>query len=58
MDNNSNGGAAGSLKVSANVLVSIAETAAFFHLTEKHMRLIEERSLAKLRAGMNDGKIL
>ena len=27
-------------------------------LTEKHMRLIEERSLAKLRAGMNDGKIL
>ena len=37
---------------------TIAETAAFFHLTEKHMRLIEERSLAKLRAGMNDGKIL
>ena len=36
----------------------IAETAAFFHLTEKHMRLIEERSIAKLRAGMNDGKIL
>ena len=37
---------------------TIAETAAFFHLTEKHMRAIEERSLAKLRAGMNDGKIL
>ena len=37
---------------------TIAETAAFFHLTEKHMRLIEERSLAKLRAGMNDGKIV
>ena len=37
---------------------TIAETAAFFHLTEKHMRLIEERSLAKLRTGMNDGKIL
>ena len=37
---------------------TIAEAAAFFHLTEKHMREIEERSLAKLRAGMNDGKIL
>ena len=37
---------------------TIAETAAFFHLTEKHMRAIEERSLSKLRAGMNDGKIL
>ena len=37
---------------------TIAETAAFFHLTEKHMQAIEERSLAKLRAGMNDGKIL
>lgn len=37
---------------------TIAETAAFFHLTEKYMRLIEERSLVKLRAGMNDGKIL
>ena len=37
---------------------TIAETAAFFHLTEKHMRAIEERFLAKLRAGMNDGKIL
>jgi len=37
---------------------TIAETAAFFHLTEKHMRAIEERSLAKLRAGMNDGKML
>lgn len=37
---------------------TIAEAAAFFHLTEKHMREIEERSLAKLRAGMNDWKIL
>ena len=37
---------------------TIAETAAFFHLTEKHMRLIDERSLVKLRAVMNDGKIL
>ena len=37
---------------------SIAETAAFFHLTEKYMRIIETRALGKLREGMNDGKIL
>jgi RNA polymerase sigma factor (sigma-70 family) len=37
---------------------TIAETAAFFHLTEKYMRIIETRALGKLREGMNDGKIL
>ena len=37
---------------------TIAETAAFFHLTEKHMRIIEDRAIRKLREGMNDGKII
>ena len=37
---------------------TIAETAAFFHLTENYLRLIEKRALGVLREGMNDGKIL
>ena len=37
---------------------TIEETAAFFHLTEKYLRIIETRTLGKLRDGMNDGKIL
>ena len=37
---------------------TIAETAAFFHLTENYLRLIEKRALNVLREGMNDGKIL
>ena len=37
---------------------TIAETAAFFHLTENYLRLIEKRALSVLREGMNDGKIL
>ena len=37
---------------------TIAETAAFFHLTQKYLRIIEARALDKLREGMNDGKIL
>ena len=37
---------------------TIAETAAFFHLTEKYLRIIETRALEVLREGMNDGKIL
>ena len=37
---------------------TISETAAYFHLTEKYLRLIEEKTLGKLRAGMNDGKIV
>lgn len=37
---------------------TIAETAAFFHLTENYMKQIEETALKKLRAGMNDGKIV
>lgn len=37
---------------------TIAETAAFFHLTQKYLRIIEERALSILREGMNDGKIL
>lgn len=37
---------------------NISETAAFFHLTEKYLKIIEARALSKLREGMNDGKIL
>ena len=37
---------------------TISETAAYFHLTEKYLRLIEDKALGKLRAGMNDGKIV
>lgn len=37
---------------------SIAETAAFFHLTEKYLQVIETRALKVLRDGMNDGKIV
>ena len=37
---------------------TIAETAAFFHLTENYLRLIEKRALDVLRESMNDGKIL
>ena len=37
---------------------TIAETAAFFHLTENYLRLIEKKALGLLREGMNDGKIL
>ena len=37
---------------------SISETAAYFHLTERHMHSIEENALGKLKDGMNDGKII
>lgn len=37
---------------------SISETAAYFHLTEKYIKIIEDQALATLRDGMNDGKIL
>jgi len=37
---------------------TISETAAYFHLTEKYLRLIEAKAIEKLRAGMNDGKIV
>ena len=37
---------------------SISETAAYFHLTEKYLKVIEAKALATLRDGMNDGKIL
>lgn len=37
---------------------SISETAAYFHLTEKYVKIIEQQSLDALRAGMNDGKIV
>ncbi|MBR5637545.1 MAG: sigma-70 family RNA polymerase sigma factor [Pseudobutyrivibrio sp.] len=37
---------------------SISETAAYFHLTEKYIKIIEEQALATLREGMNDGKIV
>ena len=37
---------------------TIAETAAFFHLTEKYMRSIEKKALKTLRDGMNDGRII
>jgi len=37
---------------------TISETAAYFHLTEKYISIIEKGALAKLREGMNDGKIV
>ena len=37
---------------------TIEETAAFFHLTEKYLQIIETMALRVLRDGMNDGKIL
>lgn len=37
---------------------NISETASFFHLTEKYLKIIEMRALDKLREGMNDGKIV
>lgn len=37
---------------------TISETAAFFHLTENYMKIIEKGALKKLRDGMNDGKIV
>lgn len=37
---------------------TIEETAAFFHLTEKYLQIIETRALRVLRDGMNDGKIV
>jgi len=37
---------------------TVSETAAYFHLTDKHVRIIESRALASLRVGMNDGKVI
>ena len=37
---------------------TIGETAAYFHLTEKYISIIEKGALAKLREGMNDYKIV
>lgn len=37
---------------------TIERTAAYFHLTEKLISKIEKNALAKLREGMNDGKIV
>ncbi len=37
---------------------TIEDTAAFFHLTEKYLQIIETRALGVLRDGMNDGKIV
>ena len=37
---------------------SIEETAAYFHLTENLIAALEKDALAKLRDGMNDGKII
>lgn len=37
---------------------TISETAAFFHLSENYMRLIEKNGLAKMREMMNDGKVI
>ncbi len=37
---------------------SLSETAAYFHLTEKYLRIIEAGALKTLRDGMNDGKII
>lgn len=37
---------------------TISKTAAYFHLSERYMRLIEKNGLAKMREMMNDGKIV
>ena len=37
---------------------SVSETAAYFHLTEKYLKIIEAGALKTLRDGMNDGKII
>lgn len=37
---------------------SISESASFFHLSEKFLKLMEKDALETLRAGMNDGKIV
>ena len=37
---------------------SVTETAAYFHLTEKYLKIIEAGALKTLRDGMNDGKII
>ena len=37
---------------------TIEETAAYFHLSEKYLRIVEKKALETLRAGMNDGKII
>lgn len=43
--------------ISAPDFKSVSETAAYFHLTEKYLRIIEANALKTLRDGMNDGKI-
>ncbi len=37
---------------------SVRETAEHFHLSEKYLRVIEKKTLRKLRAGINDGTII
>ena len=37
---------------------TIPETAAYFHLSERHLRKIEAGALKKLRKGMYDGKVV
>jgi len=37
---------------------AISETAAFFHLSEKYMKVIEQQALDSMRTMMNDGKIV
>lgn len=37
---------------------TLSETAAYFHLSEKYMRLIERNGLAEMRKMMNDGKVI
>ncbi|MCR5767180.1 MAG: sigma-70 family RNA polymerase sigma factor [Lachnospiraceae bacterium] len=44
--------------ISALEFKSVSETAAYFHLTEKYLKIIETGALKTLRDGMNDGKII
>lgn len=39
-------------------LFPVSETAAYFHLTEKYLKIIEAGALKTLRDGMNDGEII
>ena len=37
---------------------SVSESAAYFHFTEKYLRIIEAGAIKTLRDEMNDGKII
>lgn len=42
----------------SNEVKSLSEVAAYFILSEKYIRTMEKKALAKLKDMMNDGKII